>query len=402
MLKHSNFFALIAILAVIVLFTQPRSSLIRATNFINVSHKSFAENCGPMRETISNVVVSYDSKYVIADWTEHSIRIWDLQTRSIISTLTDPVISGNEKFTLSPDNEYIVTGGDKGTVVLWSVASGRKIQTFPRRDDYRIVYLVFSPDSRYILVASDLSASLWNVKTGQRLHEFSVNTLPGAHAEFSPDGKMFIIGDHIWQTQTGQIIDKLDGFVRQQKIPTGEFLLFSPDGKYILVEGDKQDILVDAKNFAQVRTLEGTSSDDDIYAWKFSPDGKYLTASKGQDAALIWDVETGKQIHRFALNYHFPQALFFSDSKQILLLEWARTANDNESTPIQIYTMRYTIYNLATRVEVKKYTFTEDYSPTRTIISPNNKYLITTGDIPPRPVLQIRDIETGTLIGQFC
>jgi WD40 repeat protein len=233
---------------------------------------------------------------------------------------------------------------------------------------------------------------LWDVKTGLKLHEVSFDSSGNQiYAEISPDAKQFLIERGIWDTFTGQLITKLGGLVTPLYDETGKYLLFSPDGKYVFVEGAKQDLLVDAKNFSPVRTLESTSVEDDIFAWKFSPNGKYLAATEAQEAALIWDVETGKRIHRLVFVDRQPQALFFNDGKRILLPERSKESST------------YTIYDLVGNKELKKIALADD-NPTQIIISPDDQYVLTRADLlsQPQSILQIWDVETGKLVGEYC
>src|SRR5687767_6923054 len=123
MTKHALRLALFAVLVTVVPFGHQSSYSVQATNSANPLSQQHAEDCGPVRETISHVVTSGDSNYVIADWSKDSIRVWNLRTRSIVSTLTDPTITHNETFAISPDNKTIITGSNSGTAILWDTFS---------------------------------------------------------------------------------------------------------------------------------------------------------------------------------------------------------------------------------------------------------------------------------------
>jgi WD40 repeat protein len=315
----------------------------------------------------------------------------------MVSTLIDS--SGDLRFAISPDNHYIASGGWEGIATLWETLSGRKVHTISMGKMNPILRMAFSPDSKYLLIVHGLSGSLLDAKTGLKVHENLANKSDYPHAEFSPDGKRFLIDRGIWDTETGQPIQKLDQLVNPIVDPTGNSLLFSPDGKYVFEEGANPALLADARNFAPVRTLEGTYREDDFKFWEFSPNGKYLAATEAQEAALIWDVETGKKLHRFELSDPQPEVLFFLDGRRILLAEISQSANWNDPRA------RYTIYDLAAKKELKKIVLPIEY-PTHFITTPDNKYLLTLDNLPASSstpaALQIWDVETGKLVGEYC
>ncbi len=103
---------------------------------------------------IANVKFSPNGQYLVANWPPHSVRIWNGNTGALVATLTDSLITEQERIALSPNNKYVITGGNGGTVMLWDIGTGRKIRSFPdsnktpatREPWLGIQNLVFSPD----------------------------------------------------------------------------------------------------------------------------------------------------------------------------------------------------------------------------------------------------------------
>jgi WD40 repeat protein len=60
--------------------------------------------------------------------------------------------AGTESVCFSPDGTAFVTGGVDGRIYMWSVAGGKKIDTFPHHSD-TVCVIAFSPDSRLVATA---------------------------------------------------------------------------------------------------------------------------------------------------------------------------------------------------------------------------------------------------------
>jgi WD40 repeat protein len=96
---------------------------------------------------------------------------------------------------------------------------------------------------------------------------------------------------------------------------------FSPDHHFAAVEtSDKRLILANADNGQEIRVLELTKPDGQLSIvgdLAFSPNGKMLAAGFN-GAVVIWDVETGKQVRRFALNGELADILAFSSDNSMM------------------------------------------------------------------------------------
>src|SRR5262249_35484543 len=96
---------------------------------------------------------------------------------------------------------------------------------------------------------------------------------------------------------------------------------FSPDGKLLAAErggGGKfnrprQLAVWEADTAKEVRTIY------DVYGWAWSPDGKTLAGAKRDfDNAYLWDVATGKELHRLPVHHPPGTDLAFSPDGKTL------------------------------------------------------------------------------------
>ena len=213
-----------------------------------------------------------------------------------------------------------------------------------RQSNGGFCYATFSPDgTKIVTAAKDNTARIWCAQTGRELR-----TLPHAdwvrHAVFSPDGTKIITGGseltaRIWYAESGRLLQRLEGHGEtegfhvvggvQRRFANWVYpAIFSPDGKKVLTTGgDKTVRIWDVETGKELHKLEGHL--DHVRIIVFTPDGK-KAISASQDANVkIWDVDTGKELHNLegsAYATHRPApALLSPDGARIVL--GSRNAN---------------------------------------------------------------------------
>lgn len=67
---------------------------------------------------VVSVTVSSDCSYIVSGSFDKDIKVWDLETGTLISTL-----KGHKKevdsVAISPDNQYIISGSNDKTIKVW-------------------------------------------------------------------------------------------------------------------------------------------------------------------------------------------------------------------------------------------------------------------------------------------
>jgi WD40 repeat protein len=194
------------------------------------------------------------------------IAIGDLKTGKPVRDLHTGSMCLNVEF--SPDGKRVVAGTIDKQVMVFDVASGKRVSVF---NDHRapITRVAFLPNNSEVASnGQDKMLRIWDAQTAKE-------RLAIAHPEVawglavSPDGRLIATG-------TG---GPTEGHPIAQRV--------TPAKEYVIR-------LFDAGSGELVRELHGHT--DVVYSLVFSPDGRTL-ASGGWDATIrVWDVATGREL----------------------------------------------------------------------------------------------------------
>lgn len=213
-----------------------------------------------------------------------TIQIFDVGTR------TEVVISGRRKanvFAFVPNENLIVSGGRKGFIRVWQTRTGKEIASW-RASEKRIYSVAISSDGE-LLATSDKDGfvRLWDRRSGA---ELGVVRRDGVVA-FSPDGKFLAIASdaraELWR------------LVRDISDP-------SP-GRGIRLEGPRaMFVLPFLPSKGELKKWKGRPS------LSFTPDSRMLVVGAG--VAVIWDVVEGRRLWRFLPGIRYSRSFFSGNS----------------------------------------------------------------------------------------
>ncbi|RLB66508.1 MAG: hypothetical protein DRH04_09255 [Deltaproteobacteria bacterium] len=208
-------------------------------------------------KTIRALAFSPDNKYLASASWDHTVRIWDVENRILVTELSGwqtDVYS----IAFSPDNHYLAAGMADKRIRLWDITDFSLVEEWLAHDNY-VTALSFSPDSLYLLSGSaDKKVKLWDIDTGEELQLMSGHVGAVFDVGFFPDGKrLYSSGGssvRIWDTTDGNLISTLfghKGYVYSVTI--------SKDGNTLYSSGEDKTLRVWDVN---TETLEETLSDD--------------------------------------------------------------------------------------------------------------------------------------------
>jgi WD40 repeat protein/transcriptional regulator with XRE-family HTH domain len=276
----------------------------------------------------SGVAFSPDGNKLLTVRGEKSATLWDVTTGKAIFHL-DGHSAHVSTVAISPDGKTLATGSDDGTAKLWSTATGRELHTLAD-DQIPPLYIAFSPDGKGLYAGSDThTVAAWDIATGKELVTF---TEPGGGTDVttiavSPDGTRVATGDFdttvkIWDANTGNLLIKLFGHA---SFVNG--LAFSPDGKTLASASEDGTVkLWDAETGKALLTLSGHTSD--VLSVRFRPDGQRLYTSSRDGTVRIWDLSTSAGSDALNLVGHtnrLASVTYRPDGKQMATLSWDGT-----------------------------------------------------------------------------
>lgn len=214
---------------------------------------------------------------------------------------TQPLISA----AFSHDNKKIVTIALDGTAKIWETSSGKLVRDIPAGGDASMVYIEtveFTPDDNKIIVRyqdGGGGSKLIDLRTGDKWENWYSDFYLD---QLSPDGKKLIFGDSVFNVDTHQPL-----FGLRDKKSEVSLVTFSSDGKKILAfspyngepaEGEKRPAenawrIYDATTGKPLCNYQ--HRDEYIESVVFTPDGKRIVVLM-ENSAEIFDATTLKRI----------------------------------------------------------------------------------------------------------
>ena len=203
---------------------------------------------------------------------------------------------------LSPDGSVLALQDAQNTVRLWEVPTGREIHRLTHYrwpegllDETWVDHIVFSPDGKLLAVGDTPSSlCLWSVASGRPYRRFP-HLEVGHGIAFTPDGKWLISGGkyfRYWDIKRGREVTR---FPQPGEV---EAVVFGPDSKTVVTADGEVVRIWDASTGKELRQCKGHQGV--VHAVSIASDGKTI-ASTGDDATLIiWDLRTGRAVHRVA------------------------------------------------------------------------------------------------------
>ena len=146
---------------------------------------------------IAGITFSPDGK-MLAAGIDHSINLWDVETRKAIGQRFKTNFGSITSVTFSPDGKMLATGGGDRNIILWNVGTGESLSQSLSIHTDTITSIAFSPDGRTLASGSgDNTIVLWDVETGQPIDQpLRGHTKGVSSIAFSPDGKLLASGSY--------------------------------------------------------------------------------------------------------------------------------------------------------------------------------------------------------------
>jgi WD40 repeat protein len=219
---------------------------------------------------------------------------------------------------VSVDGEFAVASyGDEG-ILVWDVKSRRLLRTL-KENLTAIGSVIFSPREDLLATCGSNHVTIWDVKTGVRLHELNVEA---RRIAFTPDGSTLVVADILKgiltsvDVRTGRVKSTIDAAASLSAEDRGIYnldralprlpcdnetaaLAVSPDGGlYIRGQFTGEICIYDAKSGALSKRLTGHTAG--VTSLGFVSSGSLLLSGSYDSTLRIWDLSTGDHLASIA------------------------------------------------------------------------------------------------------
>jgi RNA polymerase sigma factor (sigma-70 family) len=239
-----------------------------------------------------------------------AVKLWDVRQAKVRRTLAESSLGGLafQDVTFSPDGKMIaataceeVRQGDtmliRCVLKVWDARSLTLKHTLGGDDPY-LVCVAISPDAK-LLAAGDPSKKavlLWNAATGALVRPLKTGEVETWSLAFSPDGKTLVVGGQKQDKSGVVMLWSTDGTLRHTLTREGyvQRVALSPNGKFVAAGGAGEEVdLWDAESGKHVASLQGPERMTRGVA--FSPDSKTVAAAADDGKVYLWDAQTGQR-----------------------------------------------------------------------------------------------------------
>lgn len=252
-------------------------------------------------ESVASIAISPSQNRLLITTANHSIIVWNTETREKISETAYPGHSGYvSRLSASPDGTLLVSGADDGRLYVWDLETNspalidqgghsrvEDVQFFP--DGKRFISVTCN-ESFFVINASDYSlikAGYWgNGKVCRANSAVAV----------SHNADILAIG-----TDTGEVVIRDNQYTRKSRFfvrGSVTDLTFSPDDMYLAVAHNRWN----GENFVSIIEVQSgkvinqiTDYTDRVKDVEFSPDGRYLVSSSSSwfsdGEIIVWDID---------------------------------------------------------------------------------------------------------------
>ncbi|BBM86722.1 serine/threonine-protein kinase [Candidatus Uabimicrobium amorphum] len=201
--------------------------------------------------------MSHFSNRIISVGVDQKIIHWNADTGKILQTFAQKELMISTS--CSNDESMLAAISINGTVMIWDIASGKKIRHL-RNKNWNFHSVIFSPDDKKLLLTTYNPAVIQvvEIKTGKVQKTLSKHKNRISHMTFNKDGTLLISADNsglicLWQYTTGKILQTFSG---HKNIVNRA--VFSPDEKQIISVSDDETIRIwDVASGKQQHILRG-------------------------------------------------------------------------------------------------------------------------------------------------
>ncbi len=280
-------------------------------------------NMGPSRDwgIITSLAFSRDGCLLAVGSSDRSIRLLDSSHGNIESVLGGKLLNA-ETLASSPDGRYFLVGSGS-RVELRELATGRLRRGYNINPPGRGIAADFSPDGRHFVIGTLVLAS--NSESSNFIPTLIIMDLQSSDVIRIQDGHQKTIESVSYTRDGRRIISASDDAVVIREAATGRILMsfggdggitaLSDDGRFLATASQSGGSigLRNPESGALIQSLDvPCDGDNEIEAFlfggaqtlSFSRNGRFLIAGTGHGYLRTWDTESGELISRYNRHSH--------------------------------------------------------------------------------------------------
>jgi WD40 repeat protein len=281
--------------------------LLRALSFVFVTYSTaWALEMQPQVGAVGYgvPVLSTDGRYIAFLGTDHSVRLWEVESGKVVRILKG-LSSRGESMHFSRDGERIVASDGNRRAVVWRRRTGDVVTstTLPLSAQSA----VFTADGNAVWFAlGNDSLVRWDLSTGAlRTVNGTGKASLGCQVALSPDGKLLAHWSNDGRVRLHDAASGDQQWASTQTVETARALSFSGSGKYLAVGSDTGRVQVwEVATRASVVEFQSEPYVSNIF---WSPQDRSLmvqTIKRLQE----FDLRKGQQLRRIATKSSFSSA----------------------------------------------------------------------------------------------
>lgn len=249
-----------------------------------------------------------NSNLVAAGFEDSYIKLWSIDGNPLKSIVkSDPQNKQNTRrlighsgtvyaLSFSPDNNYLLSASEDGTVRLWSLDTYTTLVIY-KSHNLPIWDVKFSPFGHYFVTTShDCTARLWSVDHIYALRIFAGHMNDVDCVAWFPNSCYCFTGSadktiRMWDILRGDSVRLFVG----HSTPINA-LAVSPDGRLLASAGEDAVInLWDIATGRILKSMKGHAIKGSIYSLDFSKDGNVLVSGGSDNSIRVWDVKKNSE-----------------------------------------------------------------------------------------------------------
>jgi len=228
---------------------------------------------------------------------DHSVFVWDLESKEIIHKLTSYPEAAEKVILFSRGKQAITVAGN--TITHWDIHKGKQLRqhSFHRTP---VISIYLFPNESNVMSADEAgNIFFWNLNTGEVQGNLKPDQeAPWAIASMNREPIAFTAGNdetiQAWDLNTGKLRYSLTG--HEDWVWA---LCVTKDDKYLLSASEDHTIIVwDLEAAKVVRVLKGHKAG--VRFLSLTEDDNLVLSADAEQSIILWDLRSGKILRSFS------------------------------------------------------------------------------------------------------